>query len=223
MNTNPYINRNYILYKDKTLSYTYMITILATCAGGHGKQNLFDSLYNNPDNEDVKLVTCDIKNHELLKHQTDKFYTIPKSNDINFIPKLLEICKIENIDVIISSNEDECHIIAKNIELFHKIGTYPLAVLAKENGVPFYVTAPTSTLDLSLRTGDEIPIEERDATEILEFAGHRTAPIGANAVNFAFDVTPNRYVNGIVTEYGVLRRPYRQTIASLMESKSDKA
>ena len=113
--------------------------------------------------------------------------------------------------------------IAANGDVANKIGTYPLAVLAKENGIPFYVAAPTSTMDMSLRTGDEIPIEERDATEILEFAGHRTAAVGANAVNFAFDVTPNRYVDGIVTEYGVLRNPYRQTIASLMESKSDKA
>lgn len=108
--------------------------------------------------------------------------------------------------------------ITANGDVANKIGTYPLAVLAKENGIPFYVAAPTSTLDLSLSTGDEIPIEERDASEVLEFAGQRTAAVGVDAINFAFDVTPNRYVNGIITEKGVARSPYRRTLGALLES-----
>ena len=71
---------------------------------------------------------------------------------------------------------------------------------------------------MSLSTGDEIPIEERDPSEVLEFAGQRTAAIGVDAVNFAFDVTPNRYVNAIITERGVVRSPYRRTLNALIES-----
>ena len=109
--------------------------------------------------------------------------------------------------------------ITANGDVANKIGTYPLAVMAKETGVPFYVAAPTSTLDLSLSTGDEIPIEERDASEVLEFAGKRIAAIGVDAVNFAFDVTPNRYVNAIITEKGIVRSPYRRTLSALLEAE----
>ena len=109
--------------------------------------------------------------------------------------------------------------ITANGDVANKIGTYPLAVMAKETGVPFYVAAPTSTLDLSLSTGDEISIEERDASEVLEFAGKRTAAIGVDAVNFAFDVTPNRYVNAIITEKGIVRSPYRRTLSALLEAE----
>ncbi|MCH7800136.1 MAG: S-methyl-5-thioribose-1-phosphate isomerase [Chloroflexi bacterium] len=108
--------------------------------------------------------------------------------------------------------------IAANGDVANKIGTYTLAVLAKETGVPFYVAAPTSTLDMSLSSGDEIPIEERDSSEVLEFAGQRTAAVGVDAVNFAFDVTPSRYVNAIITERGVARSPYRRTLNALLES-----
>lgn len=108
--------------------------------------------------------------------------------------------------------------ITANGDVANKIGTYTLAVLAKETGVPFYVAAPTSTLDMSLSTGDEIPIEERDPSEVLEFAGQRTAAIGVDAINFAFDVTPSRYVDAIITERGVVRSPYRRTLSALLES-----
>jgi methylthioribose-1-phosphate isomerase len=97
----------------------------------------------------------------------------------------------------------------------NKIGTYPLAVLAKETGVPFYVAAPTSTLDLALQSGDEIPIEERDQAEVLRWDGKRTAPAGFEAANVAFDVTPNRYVSAIVTERGVVRAPYLKSLSAL--------
>ncbi len=107
--------------------------------------------------------------------------------------------------------------IAANGDVANKIGTYNLAVLAKENGIPFYVAAPTGTLDMSLSIGEEIVIEERDEDEVLAYAGARAAPDGMAAFNPAFDVTPNRYVTAIVTELGVARPPYRRSLATMME------
>ena len=99
---------------------------------------------------------------------------------------------------------------AANGDVANKIGTYKLAVVAKENGIPFYPVVPTSTVDLSLPTGDDIPIEERDASEVtgLNIFGHSIAPEGINVGNPAFDVTPHRYVTGIVTENGVVYPPF---------------
>lgn len=102
--------------------------------------------------------------------------------------------------------------IAANGDTANKIGTYALAVLAKENGVPFYIAAPTSTVDLELATGDEIEIEERSQAEVTHFQGTATAPEGVAARNPAFDVTPNRYINAIVTENGVCRAPYIESL-----------
>ena len=102
--------------------------------------------------------------------------------------------------------------IAANGDVANKIGTYGVAVLAKENGIPFYVAAPTSTLDLTLKTGDEIPIEERAQSEVTHYAGTPTAPQGTQARHPAFDVTPNRYVTAIITENGVARAPYEQSL-----------
>src|SRR5205085_10601898 len=93
------------------------------------------------------------------------------------------------------------------------IGTYSVAVLAHAHGIPFYVAAPTSTVDLSLASGAEIPIEERSATEVTHFAGRRVAPEGIGVANPAFDVTPHRYVAAIITERGVLRPPYGPALA----------
>ena len=103
--------------------------------------------------------------------------------------------------------------IAANGDVANKIGTYGVAVLAKENGIPFYVAAPTSTLDLTLETGDEIPIEERAASEVTHYAGTNVAPLGTEARHPAFDVTPNRYVTAIITENGVARAPYEESLA----------
>ncbi|MHB1131312.1 MAG: S-methyl-5-thioribose-1-phosphate isomerase [Chloroflexota bacterium] len=103
--------------------------------------------------------------------------------------------------------------IAANGDVANKIGTYSVAVLAKENGVPFYVAAPLSTVDRSLATGGQIPIEERDPEEVASFAGIRTAHLGVRAAHPAFDVTPSRYVGAIITEVGVLRAPYSESIA----------
>jgi len=105
--------------------------------------------------------------------------------------------------------------IAANGDVANKIGTYSVAVLAKENNVPFYVAAPISTLDLTIPNGDHIPIEERGAREVTHVFGVRVAPQGTEVRNPAFDVTPNRYVTGIITENGVARAPYEQSLREL--------
>jgi methylthioribose-1-phosphate isomerase len=106
--------------------------------------------------------------------------------------------------------------IAANGDVANKVGTYSVAVLAKENGVPFYVAAPISTLDLSLASGDEIPIEQRSSAEVTEVFGVRVAPEGIRVENPAFDVTPARYVTAIVTERGVARAPYEESLQGLV-------
>ena len=105
--------------------------------------------------------------------------------------------------------------IAANGDVANKIGTYSVAVLAKENNLPFYVAAPLSTLDLSLKTGDEIPIEERPQLEVTHVKGSQLAPEGINIANPAFDVTPNRYVTAIITERGVARMPFVESLRAL--------
>jgi methylthioribose-1-phosphate isomerase len=105
--------------------------------------------------------------------------------------------------------------IAANGDVANKIGTYSVAVLARENGIPFYVAAPLSTIDLKLASGDEIPIEERSAREVTHLAGVRIAPEDVEARHPAFDVTPHRYVTAIVTERGVAREPYTESLAAL--------
>jgi methylthioribose-1-phosphate isomerase len=105
--------------------------------------------------------------------------------------------------------------IAANGDVANKIGTYTLAVLAKENQIPFYVAAPTSTIDLSIPSGEQIPIEQRPSDEVKQVAGVRVAPPGVEACNPAFDVTPHRYVTAIITERGVIREPYAETLPAL--------
>src|SRR5579872_866752 len=106
--------------------------------------------------------------------------------------------------------------IAANGDVANKIGTYPLAVLAKENQVPFFVAAPISTLDLTLVSGDEIPIEQRAASEVTHVFGVAIAPEGTAVENPAFDVTPSRYVTAIITERGVARAPYEKSLKGLL-------
>jgi methylthioribose-1-phosphate isomerase len=106
--------------------------------------------------------------------------------------------------------------IAANGDTANKIGTYTLAVLAKENGIPFYVAAPTSTIDLTLNSGEEIPIEERNPEEVTSIGGIRLAPKGVKAANPAFDVTPHQYITAIITEKGVVREPYLSKLKKLL-------
>lgn len=105
--------------------------------------------------------------------------------------------------------------VARSGDAANKIGTYGLAVLARAHGIPFYVAAPISTLDLSLNSGSEIPIEERAQEEVTEIGGHRLAPRGIRAANPAFDVTPATYIDGIITERGVARAPYEESLPRL--------
>ncbi|HET6896917.1 MAG TPA: S-methyl-5-thioribose-1-phosphate isomerase [Vicinamibacteria bacterium] len=108
--------------------------------------------------------------------------------------------------------------IAANGDVANKIGTYSVAVLAKENGIPFYVAAPVSTFDLSIASGAEIPIEERPAEEVTHHGGRRVAPEGVSVRNPAFDVTPHRYVTAIVCEKGVARPPYTESLRALADA-----
>jgi methylthioribose-1-phosphate isomerase len=99
----------------------------------------------------------------------------------------------------------------------NKIGTYTLAVLAKEHHLPFYVAAPLSTVDLATPDGARIPIEERDEREVSHFGAARVTPVGARIRNPAFDVTPHHYITAIVTERGVVHPPYAESLKRVVE------
>jgi methylthioribose-1-phosphate isomerase len=121
---------------------------------------------------------------------------------------------------LMAKGEIDCAIvgadrIAGNGDVANKIGTYSVAVLAKEHGLPFYVVAPTSTFDLTLSSGKEIPIEERSADEVTHVQGVRLAPEGIGIRNPAFDVTPHHLVSAIVCENGIARAPYAESLRRL--------
>lgn len=107
--------------------------------------------------------------------------------------------------------------IAANGDVANKIGTYNVAVLARENGIPFYVAAPRSTIDLNTKSGKDIPIEWRDPKEVHYCGGKRLTPKGVAAANPAFDVTPARYVRGIITEVAVAKPPYKRALKALFK------
>jgi len=106
--------------------------------------------------------------------------------------------------------------IAANGDIANKIGTYTLAILAKEHGIPFYVAAPISTVDLATPDGSKIPIEQRNAREVTHIAGKQMVPDGVQVENPAFDVTPAKYVAAIITERGIARAPYEQSLSELV-------
>jgi methylthioribose-1-phosphate isomerase len=112
--------------------------------------------------------------------------------------------------------------IARNGDVANKIGTYTVAILAKEHAIPFYVAAPISTFDLATPDGSRIPIEERSADEVTHHAGTRLAPEGVAVRNPAFDVTPHRYVTAIICERGVARAPYTDSLRALAEERDDR-
>ena len=109
--------------------------------------------------------------------------------------------------------------IAANGDVANKIGTYTVAVLAREHGIPFYVAAPFSTVDLETATGDDIPIEQRSSVEVTHLAGKQITPDGVGIENPAFDVTPHQYVTAIITERGIVREPYQQALTELAQAK----
>jgi methylthioribose-1-phosphate isomerase len=120
-----------------------------------------------------------------------------------------------------SKGEIDCVIvgadrIALNGDTANKIGTYSLAVLARENSIPFYVAAPLTTFDPSLASGDEIPIEQRSPDEVTHIQGIATAPDGVEALNPAFDVTPHPYITAIITDGGIIREPFEEGIKDLV-------
>ena len=118
------------------------------------------------------------------------------------------LMRAKEIDVVVVGADR----IAANGDTANKIGTYTVAVLAHEHSVPFYVAAPLSTIDLATPDGDTIPIEERDQREVSHLGSSRITPVGANIRNPAFDVTPHRYIAGIITERGILRPPYAESL-----------
>jgi methylthioribose-1-phosphate isomerase len=110
--------------------------------------------------------------------------------------------------------------IAANGDTANKIGTYMVAVLAKQHNIPFYVAAPISTVDLATPTGEQIPIEERNAKEVTHIRDQQLAPDGVGVHNFAFDVTPNELIAAIITDRGVARSPYTESLRSLATTRS---
>jgi methylthioribose-1-phosphate isomerase len=108
--------------------------------------------------------------------------------------------------------------IAANGDVANKIGTYSVAVLAKEHSIPFYVAAPWSTVDMNMPNGDGIPIEQRSPREVTHHAGKQVAPDGVLVENPAFDVTPNKYVTAIVTERGIAKAPFAESLKELAQA-----
>ena len=111
-----------------------------------------------------------------------------------------------------------CDRVAANGDTANKIGTYGLSVLARHHGIPFYVAMPISTLDLDLSSGDDIPIEERSSDEVVHVGKVRVAPPLAKARHPAFDVTPGTLITAIITEYGIVKAPYRKGLEKIKGS-----
>jgi methylthioribose-1-phosphate isomerase len=107
--------------------------------------------------------------------------------------------------------------IAINGDTANKIGTYTLAVLANYHNIPFYVAAPLSTIDIYIENGKDIPIEERDPNEVTHCNGKRIAPEGIEVYNPAFDLTPNELIQAIITEKGILKQPFKESIKQILE------
>ncbi len=123
------------------------------------------------------------------------------------------LMQIKKVDLVITGADR----VVINGDTANKIGTYTLAVLAKENKIPFYIAAPISTFDINLENGNEIPIEERSSEEVLNIMGNRIAPSGVKALHFGFDVTPSKYISAIITEYGIIYPPFRKSIKRLFK------
>jgi methylthioribose-1-phosphate isomerase len=121
--------------------------------------------------------------------------------------------KTQKIDAVVVGADR----IAANGDTANKIGTYMVAVLAKEHGIPFYVAAPMSTIDFAITSGSDITIEEREPTEVTHIKDHQLAPEGTNVHNPAFDVTPNQLIAAIITDRGVARAPFEKSLKDLSQ------
>ncbi|WP_281984812.1 S-methyl-5-thioribose-1-phosphate isomerase [Thalassorhabdomicrobium marinisediminis] len=127
------------------------------------------------------------------------------------------IMRTQDVDIAVVG----CDRVAANGDVANKIGTYNLALAAADNDVPFYVAAPMSTIDFATPDGDAIEIEERDNAEVTEINGQSIAPPDAPAFNPAFDVTPNRLIAGIITEYGIARPPFTDSLAAMRTAQQN--
>lgn len=125
------------------------------------------------------------------------------------------IMRTRKVDLVVVG----CDRVAANGDTANKIGTYNLALAAQDNGVPFYVAAPSATIDLNTLGGDDIEIEERDPQEITQINGVAIAPTGAAAYNPAFDVTPNRLITGIITEFGIISPPFVKNLRLILKNR----
>lgn len=123
-----------------------------------------------------------------------------------------QLMRLGRVDVVLYGADR----VAANGDVANKIGSYKLAVVARENGIPCFCVSPTSTIDMSLPTGDDIPIEERSPEEVTIIQGQRIAPEGVPVLNIAFDVTPYRYLSGIITERGIAYPPFDVSLARIM-------
>jgi methylthioribose-1-phosphate isomerase len=169
-------------------------------AAEHGKQVKVYATETRPLLQGARLTTW-----ELLKEKIP-VTLITDSMAGHFMNKSVINCVIVGADRI-----------AANGDTANKIGTYTLAVLAAENGISFYVAAPVSTIDFSLSSGADIPIEERNPREVTHIQGIRIAPQGVKAANPAFDVTPHCYISAIITEKGIAREPYVENLKKLLK------
>ena len=124
------------------------------------------------------------------------------------------VMKAKKVDAVVVG----CDRVAANGDVANKIGTYPVAVLARRHGVPFYVACPTSTIDLECPSGDAIPIEERASEEVTHVGGKRVAPLGVNTLNPAFDITESCLVSAIITEKAVLKAPFHESLRNVCHS-----
>jgi methylthioribose-1-phosphate isomerase len=129
------------------------------------------------------------------------------------------VMKSGKVDVVVVGADR----IAANGDTANKIGTYMVAVLAKEHNIPFYVAAPITTLDLSLQSGEQIPIEERDPIEVTHIQDHQIAPDGIAVHNPAFDVTPHHLIAAIITDKGVARAPFEESLRAFVDAKEEEA
>jgi methylthioribose-1-phosphate isomerase len=124
------------------------------------------------------------------------------------------VMSTQNVDMCVVG----CDRVAMNGDVANKIGTYNLAIVAKEHGVPFYVAAPTSTIDQGTAKGSDIEVEERVAEEITMIGSERVAPEGIEVFNPAFDITPAKLISGIITEKGIVYPPYEEGLAALFNN-----
>jgi len=173
-----------------------------TCAASQGKHVLVYVDETRPLLQGARLATW-----ELMKADID--VTLITDNTAAFLMKR------KKIDLIVVGADR----IAANGDVANKIGTYNLAILAEKHRIPMYVAAPTSSIDFDLASGDSIPIEERDPKEVTEGFGRRIAPHGVRVYSPAFDVTPHQLITAVITEAGILRPPYVQSIAELKEQR----